>query len=70
MFRTLVKVGPEGLSADQLATFVDSPASLSSHLDPLLNAKLVSRRGHGRYIVYAARYDEINDLLAYLLGHC
>ncbi len=71
VFRTLVKVGPDGLSADKLAACVDaSTSSLSSHLEPLLHAKLVSRRRHGCYVIYSARYDQVNNLLAYLLGHC
>ncbi|CAB3759795.1 ArsR/SmtB family transcription factor [Paraburkholderia solisilvae] len=71
VFRTLVQFGPQGLSADRLAAFVDSPApSLSPHLQRLLDARLVSRHQHGRSVIYAARYDEINALLVYLMGYC
>jgi ArsR family transcriptional regulator len=71
VFRTLVQFGPAGLSADTLAAFVDSPVpSLSPDLQRLLDAKLVSRHRHGRSVIYAARYDEINSLLAYLMGRC
>ncbi|GAB7522571.1 ArsR/SmtB family transcription factor [Paraburkholderia sp. 2C] len=71
VFRTLVQFGPAGLSADMLASFVDSPAaSLSPHLQRLLEAKLVSQHRQGRSVIYAARYEEINALLAYLMGDC
>lgn len=71
VFRTLVQFGPAGLSADLLASFVDSPASsLAPHLQRLLDAKLVTRHRKGRSLIYAARYDEINALLAHLMGYC
>jgi ArsR family transcriptional regulator, arsenate/arsenite/antimonite-responsive transcriptional repressor len=71
VFRTLVQFGPAGLSADMLASFVDSPEpSLSPHLQRLLDAKLVERHRKGRSVIYSARYDEINALLAYLMGYC
>ena len=71
VFRTLVQFGPGGLSAEKLAACVDTSAnSLSPHLQPLLDARLVSRYRDGRSVIYAARYDEINALLAYLMGHC
>jgi ArsR family transcriptional regulator len=71
VFRTLVQFGPAGLSVDMLASFVDSPVpSLSPHLQRLLDAKLVSQHRKGRSVIYSARYDEINALLAYLMGYC
>jgi ArsR family transcriptional regulator, arsenate/arsenite/antimonite-responsive transcriptional repressor len=71
VFRTLVQFGPSGLSADLLASFVDAPApALSPHLQRLLDAKLVSQHRKGHVVIYAARYDAINALLAYLMGYC
>ncbi|MFC0397857.1 ArsR/SmtB family transcription factor [Paraburkholderia rhizosphaerae] len=71
VFRTLVQFGPAGLSADKLAAFTDTPsASLTLHLQRLLDAKLVSRHRRGGSVIYRARYDEINGLLAYLMGRC
>jgi ArsR family transcriptional regulator, arsenate/arsenite/antimonite-responsive transcriptional repressor len=71
VFRTLVQFGPAGLSADVLASFVESPTpALSPHLQRLLDAKLVSQHRKGQSVIYSARYDEINALLAYLMGYC
>jgi ArsR family transcriptional regulator len=69
LFRTLVSFGPAGVSADRLAAAIDASATtLAPHLEPLLAAQLVSRERHGRHVIYAARYDQINALFAYLLG--
>jgi DNA-binding transcriptional ArsR family regulator len=69
LFRTLVCLGPAGLSADRLAATIDaSTATLVPHLEPLVAAQLVSRQRHGRQVVYAARYDQINAFIAYLMG--
>jgi len=69
LFRTLVCFGPAGLSADRLAAAIDaSTTTLVPHLEPLVAAQLVSRQRHGRQVVYTARYDQINALLAYLMG--
>jgi DNA-binding transcriptional ArsR family regulator len=69
LFRTLVQVGPTGLSAEMLAAAADTPsAALTLHLAPLLAAKLVSRRRHGRHVIYTACYEQINALIVHLMG--
>jgi DNA-binding transcriptional ArsR family regulator len=70
-FRLLVQAGPDGLAAGQLAAKLRLPANtLSFHFDRLRQAGLVSVRRQGRSLIYAARYDTMNALLAYLTENC
>ena len=56
-FRLLVKAGPAGLAAGDLARGVGVPPStLSGHLTLLAHASLVTSRREGRSILYAADY--------------
>lgn len=70
-FRALVVAGPAGLTpgamAEQLAV---APSALSFHLKELAHAGLVGSEPRGRYLVYRARFDRMNGLLAYLTQHC
>jgi DNA-binding transcriptional ArsR family regulator len=70
-FRLLVKAGPAGLAAGDLARGVGVPPStLSSHLTLLGHAGLVSSRREGRSIIYAADYDGMRALLGFLIEDC
>lgn len=70
-FRLLVKAGPEGSPAGEIARSLDIPANtLSAHLTVLSHAGLVSARRLGRSIIYSAEYSTMGDLLAYLLEDC
>jgi len=71
VFRLLVRVGPDGLAASKIAEELAIPASsLSFHLKELSNADLISARQDGRFIIYAANFSTMNDLLAFLSDSC
>src|ERR1700678_2696083 len=70
-FRMLVKAGPDGIAAGQIARKLDVPPnSLSANLNILSHAGLVESRREGRSIIYTARYDHMTKLLSYLLEDC
>jgi ArsR family transcriptional regulator len=71
VFRLLVKAGPEGMAAGEIARTTGSLANtLSTNLNILAGAGLVSSRREGRSIIYAAAYDRMRDLLAFLIEDC
>ena len=71
IFRHLVAAGPGGVKAGEIDRAVAAPAStLSANLTVLSHAGLVEGRRHGRAIYYAARYDRMRDLLAFLVDDC
>src|SRR5580704_18476518 len=71
VYRLLVQAGPEGLPAGSLASALGlAPNTLTFHFDRLRQAGLVTVRREGRSMIYAARYDTMNGLLAYLTENC
>lgn len=71
IFRTLVEAGPDGLSAGRLAEIAGiPPSSLSFHLKELSHAGLAESRQEGRFVMYSARFETMNRLLAYLTENC
>jgi DNA-binding transcriptional ArsR family regulator len=71
VFRLLVKAGPEGLAAGEIARRLETPANtLSAQLLVLANARLVSARREGRSIIYAANFEAMGQLLVYLTEDC
>ena len=71
VFRLLVQAGPEGMAAGEVAEKLDlSPNNLTFHFDRLRHAGLVSVRRDGRSMIYAARYEQMKALLAYLAENC
>jgi ArsR family transcriptional regulator, arsenate/arsenite/antimonite-responsive transcriptional repressor len=70
-FRLLVQAGPEGMAAGEVAAALSVAANtLSFHFDRLRNAGLVSVERRSRSLIYSARYDTMNALLAYLTENC
>ena len=71
IFRALVESGPEGLPAGRIgeATGIP-PSSLSFHLKELTHAHMVSSRQEGRFVIYAANYATVNELVAFLTENC
>lgn len=70
-FRLLVQTGPQGLAASKIAEHLDvAPSSLSFHLKELSHAGLVSSRQEGRFVIYSANFEKMNDVLAYLTDNC
>jgi len=71
VFRLLVRAGPDGLSAGQVASALAlAPNTLTFHFDRLRHAGLVTVRRAGRSMIYAARYAHMRALLAYLSENC
>jgi len=71
VFRLLVKVGPDGLAAGDIARKTDTaPNTLSAQLLILANAGLVRARREGRSIIYSADYDRMGSLLLFLTEDC
>lgn len=71
VFRLLVKAGPSGVAAGEIARAPGiTPNTLSAQLTILANAGLVTSRRNGRSIVYAADYDSMRGLLVYLMEDC
>ena len=70
-FRLLVKAGPEGMPAGEIAHRLKvPPSSLSTNLLLLANADLVTSRRDGRSIIYTADFDAMRDLLGFLIEDC
>src|SRR6476620_6321587 len=70
-YRLLVRAGPNGVSAGEIAAALGLPPNtLSFHFDRLRQAGLVTVRRNGRSMIYAARYDTMNSLLGYLTENC
>ena len=71
VFRLLVKHGPDGLVAGEIAQQLDvPPANLSFHLKVLTQARLVTVEPQGRYQRYRADLPLMLDLIAYLTEEC
>ncbi len=71
VFRLLVKAGPDGIAAGEVAQTLNVPPnSLSAQLTILANAGLVGSRRVGRSIIYSAHYDGMSELLVYLMEDC
>jgi DNA-binding transcriptional ArsR family regulator len=71
VFRLLVKAGEEGLAAGDIARATGSlPNTLSTNLNILAAAGLVAARRDGRSIIYRAAYDQMRELLAFLMEDC
>jgi|SRR5450755_2470825 ArsR family transcriptional regulator len=70
-FRALVVAGRQGLTPGALTAELGIGAtSLSFHLKELTASGLVTQERDGRYLIYRAAFDRMNDLLAYLTAHC
>ncbi|KPF73859.1 ArsR family transcriptional regulator [alpha proteobacterium AAP81b] len=71
VYRRLVRAGPAGLAAGVLAREVGlAPNTLSASLKVLVHAGLVTSRRDGRSVVYAAAFDHMATLIAYLVENC
>jgi DNA-binding transcriptional ArsR family regulator len=71
VYRLLVQAGPAGMPAGNVASALKlAPNTLTFHFDRLRQAGLVTVRREGRSMIYAARYDAMNELLAYLTENC
>ena len=68
VFRLLVRAGPRGMSAGDIARELAIPANtMSSHLGILSRAGLLSSKKHGRSLIYAVDLVGTRKLLVYLI---
>jgi ArsR family transcriptional regulator, arsenate/arsenite/antimonite-responsive transcriptional repressor len=71
VFRLLMRVGPEGRNAGDIATDLGlAPSSLSFHTRWLVNAGLITARRAGRCIFYAVDVDNTRSLIQFLSEDC
>ena len=71
IFRMLVRAGPVGMAAGEIARATGAlPNTLSSNLNILSGAGLATSRREGRSIIYAAAYPQMRELLAFLVEDC
>src|ERR1700761_7143150 len=71
VFRLLVKVGPDGMAAGDIARkLATQPNTMSAQLLVLSNAGLVRARRDGRSIIYAVDFDRMSALLLFLTKDC
>ena len=71
VYRLLVRKGPAGLVAGEIAGALDiPPTNLSFHLKALTQARLVSVEQEGRFQRYRANMPLMLDLIAYLTAEC
>ncbi len=70
-FRLLVKHGPKGLVAGEIATELDvPPSSMSFHFKEMTYAGLITVEAEGRFLRYRANLELVHDLIAYLTDEC
>ena len=69
--RLLVRAGPEGLPAGEIAEALDCRQNtMSAHLKILHAATLIDSRREGRSIIYSANYGAVRDLILFLMDDC
>ena len=71
VYRLLVEAGPEGLAAGRVGEELElPPATLSFHLAHLARTGLVKSRQEGRFVIYSADFQNMNELVGYLTENC
>lgn len=71
VFQLLVKAGPEGLNAGDIARAVGAPANtMSVHLGILSRAGLIAAERNGRSIVYSLDAAGVRELFRFLTADC
>ena len=71
VFRLLIRQGPEGLPAGEIARRLGVPQNtLSTHLSVLARGSLVRARRRGRNIIYAADLEGVRQLILFLTRDC
>ena len=71
IYRLLMRQGPEGLVAGQIASTLDiPPTNLSFHLKALTHAGLLGVTPEGRFQRYRANLSLMQDLIEYLTAEC
>ena len=71
VFRLLVKAGPDGMAAGDIARKLKTAANtMSAQLLVLSNAGLIRARRDGRSIIYFVDFEAMSGLLVFLTEDC
>ncbi|MCC3862495.1 ArsR/SmtB family transcription factor [Pseudemcibacter aquimaris] len=71
VFRLLMKCGNSEMAAGSIAKELGvADNSLSSHLNILSNAGVISSRRDGRFLYYSVSIDLTKDFIGYLINDC
>lgn len=71
IFKLLVRKGPNGLPAGEIALALEVPGpTLSFHLAHLTRAGLLSCRRESRSLIYSVHFEGMRDLLQFLTKDC
>lgn len=71
VFRLLVRAGPDGMAAGEIARATGVVLStMSANLAVLTRAGLIAVRRDGRSMIYRANYDQMRGLLGFLMEDC
>ena len=71
ILRFLVERGAEGASAGEVGTHVNAASSRASfHLSALENAGLISSQRQSRHIIYRADFNNLGQLVSFMLNDC
>lgn len=71
VFRLLVRAGPDGMAAGEIARATETiQSTLSANLNILSRAGLIVAQRSGRSIIYRAAYDQMRELLGFLMEDC
>ena len=71
IFRTLVQAGTNGMAAGRIGESVGiAPSSVSFHMKELVSANMVVSRTEGRFVIYTANFDAMDELITFLTENC
>ena len=71
VLRTLIRAGHEGLSVSEIQERTEiAPSTLAHHLKFLTGADLVEQKRSGRSILNYARFDQLEELSAFIMTEC
>jgi len=71
IYKELVKSGPAGISVGELQNRIEIPAStLSHHLSALMSVDLIKQERQGRILFCHARYETLEEIMAFLIEEC
>jgi DNA-binding transcriptional ArsR family regulator len=71
IYRTLVKVGEDGIAVGQLQSRLGIAAStLSHHLQKLIQVKLLTQERRATTLICRANYEVMESLVSFLTKEC
>jgi len=71
IYRYLVRIGPDGASAGDIAQDCEITAStLSHHLNQMRHVGLIERRRESRSLIYSASFSNMTALINFLSEEC